>query len=184
MAALVLLVAGCSSSGEEVAPTTVTSTSSSSTTSTTEPSTTGVATTTTSAEAEWTPEELEVVEAYEAFQAAWVTATTDFDRSLEQMALATTAEYLETHVQLFAGWRSNNQSLLGNRSFTIQQVTFAGPDAAVLEECGLASFEVVDSDGEVVTPGNSEPNEVVVFLVKEEGQWLVDGRQSGSSCSQ
>ncbi len=182
MAALVLLVAGCSSSGDDVAPTTVASTSSSSTTSTTEPSTTEAATTRTEAEPEWTPEELEVIAAYEAYQAAWGLAVEDWDAGIEAIKATSADDYGDGVVDYFEEAQAQSSRLEGDRSYEVRTVEFVTGDRAIITECGLGSFELIAADGEVLSPADEERTEYLVYGERLEGRWLIVGLVVSGSC--
>ncbi len=182
MAALVLLVAGCSSSGDDVAPTTVASTSSSSTTSTTEPSTTEAPTTTTEAEPEWTPEELEVIAAYEAYQAAWGLAVEDWDAGIEGIKATSAGEYGTDVEALFVEARDAGSTLRGTRTYEVVSIEFVEDGKAIVTDCGLGEFELIDATGAVVSEANTERDTANIYLERLEGRWLVVGRLSQSPC--
>ncbi len=149
------------------------------TTTTTEASTT---TESTEPDPEWTPEELEVIEAWEEYRAFWDVVVEDLDAALDLAPEVMEGGQLESFVSQVAVLQENEETLRGSSVFALTDVTVAGATATVTE-CGVGAIESIARDGEVVVPAGTESVVGEVMLERgEDGEWRVAGRRTSGSC--
>ncbi len=148
------------------------------TTTTTEVSNT---TESTEPEPEWTPEELEVIEAWEAYRSFWELAIEDQAAALEVAPSVMIDGQLESMTALLEGNLADGVVIRGSSDYEVVRVVVGEP--ASVFECGIGGTELVDADGDVVVPATFEQVEYELGFVRgEDGSWLVAGRRSLGSC--
>lgn len=185
MVTCVVLAAGCSSGGDDAAvattelPAVVVEPTTSSLASS---STVAESTTTSTAAPTWTPEELEVIAAYEAYQTAFEQATAEPERAGELLGQVAVGDFVASNEDYLRQLDADGLALRGEREFEIVAISFLDDEHAELVDCGLDGFEIVDREGEVVEAASIERRSVSVFFIWMEGRWLADGRLTGSSC--
>ncbi len=177
--ALVLLAAGCSSSSSD----TTAETSIPTTTSTDAPTTTqatSVETTdpepsvTTTPPAEWTPEELEIIEAHEAFRSTALEVFTSPSVDAGSLRGVTTAEFGDALVRVIETLRTDGAQFAGAYRFEVRAVEQTEDLSAIISICSLDELVRTES-GAVVDEADVEGELTEVYLRLVQGIWLVDG---------
>ncbi len=172
----VVSLAACSSDGDSAGSAAVTT---SEAVTTTEASTT---TESTEPEPEWTPEELEVIEAWEAYRSFWDVVVEDLDAAADVAPDVMVGPQLQSIVELLEEVRVDELTIRGASDYSLVEVS-SEADHMSLIECGVGGIELVDSSGEVIVESTFEQEQYeLAFVEGEDGLWRVVGRRLLGSC--
>ncbi len=186
--ALALLAAGCSSSGDGTTAETVISTP----TSTEAPTTTRATTVetsdpeppvTTEPAAEWTPEELEIIEGFASFQYELVEVLVDPDRDLEKLQGLASGALAGSLTEFILSDRASKVMNRGSVELRPLEIRPISETAVELDSCLWGRVEEL-TDGEVTVAADPHPVVDSSRMVLESGTWRYDGQISSASAGE
>ncbi len=123
---------------------------------------------------QWTDEEQEIIDAHDAFRAAYFTAATSSTSDLLTLGPLTTPTYGDSLSQLLEHLRADGTTFEGTYEYRTVAVELTGPDTALVVTCVLDQVAVFE-DGVESDPPDDMPALREAIVVRSDGQWLVSG---------